>query len=86
MYTLAVKGTTYSMYINNSGQIQTNLQKMAQQVQVFYNLTQVFNQIPTLTLSKGFDLFSWLDPNKGGGWWLWTEIQTIVCLSIDVVN
>lgn len=39
---------------------------MAQQVQVFHNPTQVFNQIPTLTLPEGFYLFSSGDLNK---WW-----------------
>lgn len=55
------------MSINNSGQIQTNLQKMAQQAQVLHNLTQVLNQIPTLTLSQGLDLYSWLPSNKWEG-------------------
>lgn len=59
-----VKGTSFCINMNNSGQIQTNLQKMPQQVQVFHNLTQVLDQIPTLILSMGFDLFSWLDPQK----------------------
>ena len=43
---------------------------MAQQVQVFHNLTQVLNQIPTLILSMGFHLFSCLDPQK------WEEMVT----------
>lgn len=49
-----VKGTRCCMRVNNTGQNQTNLQKMAQQAPVFHNLTQVFNQIPTLNLSMGF--------------------------------
>lgn len=54
---------------------------MAQQVQVFHNLIQVFHQIPTLTSSRGFGLFSWLDLNKRGGQ-LRTAFQTVVCLLI----
>ena len=53
------------MYINNSGQMQTNLQKMAQKVQVFHNVAQVFNQIPTLTLSMGFIFLA--GPQQMGG-------------------
>lgn len=73
-----VKGTSCYMYINNSGQILVNLQKMAQQVQVFHNLTQVLNQIPTLILSMDFHLFSCLDPKNGR--WLQTGFQTTICL------
>lgn len=56
------KGTTCHMYINDNGQIKTYLYKMSQQGQEFHNLTQVFNQIPTIT----FYLFLCLDLNKWG--------------------
>ena len=63
-----VKGTTCCMYINNSAQIHTNLQKMTQQVQVFHKLTQAFNQIHTLTLIQGL-LFTFLaEPQQMVRW------------------
>lgn len=63
-----VKGITCCMYISNSAQIQTNLQKMTQQVQVFHKLTQAFNHIHTLTLIQGL-LFTFLaEPQQMVRW------------------
>ena len=61
----AVNGITCCMCISNSGQILGNLQKMAQQVQVFHNLTQAFYQTNTLTLFKGFIFLAGSQKEKG---------------------
>lgn len=57
-YLLGWEGGVWAEGTPHAAQIQTNLQKMTQQVQVFHKLTQVFNQIHTLTLIQGLLIFS----------------------------
>lgn len=57
---------------------------MTQQVQVFHNLTQVFNQISTLTLLQGL-LLTFLAGPQQMVRRLWTGFQTALCLLIMLI-
>lgn len=72
-------GTSCCIYISNSGQVQTYLYQLTQDVKIIHNLTQIFEQIPRGP--KITDLFSWLDSSSFGKW-LGTEFQIIACIII----